>query len=383
MSTGFKYISLAETTGYGISAASYIEALLKAGIPVTWHPWVMVDGCYRPAVDVEQARTALSSMPDTRALRAAFHAPIDYDTVIVHMTPEHWPALVEPGKRMVGYTVWETDRLPLHWPRLLAGYDLVLTPSTFSRDVFAPHTDAPVVAVPHLPRSDWPRADAATLAAFRRRFAVEEDEFLFYTVNTWILRKAMWLTLQAFLLAFSPEDRAVLFIKTNPHGERHGAGWSPSRLLFERVMSNYPDPARVVFVPDELTYEDLGLLHLAGDAYVSLTHSEGFGMGAYDAAAAGTPVVMTGWSGQLDFLPAAHACLVDYELRRVREHLGDHVPQEQYWAQADLDHAIEWMRRLYENPGEARARGGRLGKHIAGEFDAESVTQRLLDALNG
>ncbi|HSH41781.1 MAG TPA: hypothetical protein VK973_06615 [Arenicellales bacterium] len=380
---GVKYISMAETTGYGMSAVGYARALLACGVPLTWHPMVWTSAGYVPAVDAGQARAALQTVSGIDDLHAAFHAPVEYDTVVVHMTPEHWPGAREPGKRMIGYTVWETDRLPLHWPPLLRGYDMILTPSRFSRDVFAPHTDSPVEVLPHLPRSDWPCADAASLGGLRRRFGVGENDFLFYTINTWILRKAMWLTLHAFLLAFSRNDNAVLLVKTNPHGEAEGQGWGPSRRLFDRIMANYSDPARVVFVSDELSSQDIGLLHLAGDAFVSLTRSEGFGMGAYDAATAGTPVIMTGWSGQLDFLPPEHACLVDCELQRVREHLGDHVPQEQYWAHADLDDAIGWMWRLYENPDEARRRGAGLKAHIARHFDSAGITRQLLEALNG
>lgn len=383
MIKGVKYISLAETTGYGLSAAAYIRALLKAGVPVTWWPRVMEHGRYVPAVDPAQVRAAFSSVPDLEDVHASFHASVEYDTVVVHLTPEHWPALRETGKRMIGYTVWETDRLPLHWPPLLEGYDLILTPSAFSREVLAPHADSPVRVMPHLPRTDWPCADAASLAAFRRRFGVGENDFLFYTINTWILRKAVWLTLHAFLLAFSDTQQAALLIKTNPHGEAEGKGWGPSRRLFDRIMANYPDPAPVVFVPDELSHDDIGTLHLTGDAFISLTRSEGFGMGAFDAAAAGTPVIMTGWSGQRDFLPPEHACLVDFELRQVREHLGDHVPQEQHWAHADLDHAMDWMRRLYDNPAEARRRGAGLQAHIAEHFTTGSITRRFLEALRG
>lgn len=384
MIRGVKYISLAETTGYGLSALAYIRALLGAGLPVTWHPRVMIDGYYLPARSVDQAAAAFTSLPDIGDLLSTFHAPVEYDTIVVHLTPEHWPAHIEPDKRMVGYTVWETDRLPLHWPHLFAGYDGILTPSTFSRDVIRPHTDSPVAVVPHMPRTDWPDADAEALSAFRRRFSIEPDDFVFYTVNTWIIRKAIWLTLQAFLLAFPDNERAVFVLKTSPDGELEGEGWGhSSRQLFDRVMANYPDPARVIFLPDELAHEDLGLLHLAGDAYASLTRGEGFGMGAYEAAAAGTPVIMTGWSGQLDFLPPEHACLVDYELRPVRERLGDHVPQEHYWAHANLEHAMAWMRRLYENRDEARSRGSRLEAHIAERFNADAVARRFLEALNG
>lgn len=381
--TGVKYISLAETTGYGLSAASYIKTLLEAGVPLTWHPKVVGRYGYQSATDVAQVKRALSSTTGPESLYKAFHAPIEYDVVVAHVTPEHWPAAIEYGKRMVGYTVWETDRLPLHWPLLLAGYDVILTPSSFSRDVFAPHTASPVLVLPHLPRVDWPDADPGSLAAFRRRFGVGEDDFLFYTVNSWVLRKAMWLTLQAFLLAFTEEEQAVMLLKTNAYGEVEGGRRGESRRLYDRILSNYSDSARVVYVSDEISHEDIGYLHLSGDAFVSLTRSEGFGLGAFDAATAGTPVIMTGWSGPLDFLPPDHACLVDYELRRVTELLGDHKPREQHWAHADLEHAIDWMRRLYENPGEAKERGAKLKAHIAEHFDKASIMQRFLEALRG
>ena len=36
-------------------------------------------------------------------------------------------------------------------------------------------------------------------------------------------------------------------------------------------------------------------IHAIGDCYVSLTHGEGWGMGAFDAATLGKPVLITGW----------------------------------------------------------------------------------------
>lgn len=380
---GVKYISLAETTGYGQSAVAYIRALLGVGIPVTWQPMIMTRNGYEPATDAEQAVAGLASLPNLDDLRAAFHARIDYEVVVVHTMPEYWPAALESGKRMIGYSVWETDRLPLHWPALLAGYDMILTPSTFSRDVFAPRTDITVAVLPHLPRTDWPAGDAASLAAFRKRFGIEEHELVFYTINSWILRKAMWLALHGFLLTFTADEPVVFFVKTSQEGEMEGQPWGPVLDWFDGVLSNYVNPARIVLAPDELAYEDIGLLHLTGDVFVSLTRCEGFGMGAYDAATAGTPVIITGWGGQLDFLPAEHACLIDYELRRVKGHLGNHPSQEQYWAHADLDHAIEWMRHLYKTPSEARSRGRALKSHIADRFDPADITARLVALLKG
>jgi len=89
LTKGIKYISLAETTGYGLSAVAYIRALRMAGVPVTWHPRVHSPMGYRPATRVEEARSRLASVTGIDNLYDAFHAPVEYDTVVVHMTPEY------------------------------------------------------------------------------------------------------------------------------------------------------------------------------------------------------------------------------------------------------------------------------------------------------
>ncbi|MCZ7600737.1 MAG: hypothetical protein M5U09_27540 [Gammaproteobacteria bacterium] len=160
--------------------------------------------------------------------------------------------------------------------------------------------------------------------------------------------------MHAFLLAFTRQDEAVLLVKTTPYGEAEGYQGRSSRELFDAIVASHRNRARVEYVSSELD-DDIARLHLAGDAYVSLSRGEGVRLGAFDAACAGTPVIATGWSGHLDFLPADSACLVDYRLGRVGAHLFHHPPQEQYWALADLDHAIDWMRRLYRGQGR---RGG-------------------------
>ena len=44
-------------------------------------------------------------------------------------------------------------------------------------------------------------------------------------------------------------------------------------------------------------------IHNIGDCYLSLTFSEGWGMGAYDAALAGKPVIISDFGAQIEFVP--------------------------------------------------------------------------------
>jgi hypothetical protein len=91
------------------------------------------------------------------------------------------------------------------------------------------------------------------------------------------------------------------------------------------------------------------------DCYVSLHRSEGFGLTLAESMALGTPVIATGYSGNTDFMTDQNSYLVDWSPSRVGP--GDQIyPADGSWAEPDLDHASETMRRVWERPDEAAAR---------------------------
>jgi glycosyltransferase involved in cell wall biosynthesis len=127
----------------------------------------------------------------------------------------------------------------------------------------------------------------------------------------------------------------------------------------------------------------MSALHERGDCYVSLCRSEGWGLGAFDAAARGKPVIMTGYGGQTEFLSEDSAYRVDYRLVPVRAGFFQHsYTPDQNWAEPDLDHASRLFRHVFENREEARRRGCALGKHVRNSFDAGAVAKTFLDSIS-
>ena len=95
-----KYVSFHERSGYGEAARRYIAGLRNAGVKLTWSP--MTRG----------RRWGLGYEPFTgNRIGSEFdelcNIPMDYDGVIVHTIPEHFPLRWrhEPGRRIIGYTV--------------------------------------------------------------------------------------------------------------------------------------------------------------------------------------------------------------------------------------------------------------------------------------
>ena len=194
-----------------------------------------------------------------------------------------------------------------------------------------------------------------------------------------------WLTRRAYQDAFTRSDPVVLIIKTSSCGPRdyQADSLTATDVLVHEILAEYPAPAQVRCLHQELTSEQMRVLHHLGDGYVSLTHSEGWGLGAFEAAALGKPVIMTGWGGQLEYLTSEQAFLIDYDLIPVQDRLGQasyHSPQQ--WAQPDRTSAARWLRWVFEHPRQAREKAAPLSRRIPDRFGATAVTQKLLAAID-
>ena len=103
------------------------------------------------------------------------------------------------------------------------------------------------------------------------------------------------------------------------------------------------------------------LTTLAGldvDCYVSLHRSEGLGLTMAEAMSCGTPVIATGYSGNLDFMPEGSALLVDHDVVDIGP--GSFYPATGHWAEPDLDHAAALLRTVRDDAEvrfELRRRG--------------------------
>jgi hypothetical protein len=83
-------------------------------------------------------------------------------------------------------------------------------------------------------------------------------------------------------------------------------------------------------------------------------------------------VIATGYSGNLDFMDASTAYLVGHGLTEVGPGV-DIYPADGVWAEPDLDHAAEIMRRVVERPDEAAERGARARREILHRFSPEAT----------
>lgn len=379
---GIKYVSYGNRSGYASAARRAMLGLIRAGVPLTWTPLVAPWGREGPHTPFEG-----TSVGDAE-LDPYCNRRIPYDTVLVHALPDHYAGLAarEPGKRIVGGTVWEMEQIPGKFLDQLASVDLVVVPSEWNRKALL---DAglrvPVAVVPYTldptppaGRFGWPLR------------GIPDGTYVFYTVNSWEPRKNMEALLRSYLETFTAGEGVCLVIKTALRDMtrfRHGRVWEQlvSRTrdsvpwLVRRIRREYPRAAPVHLLPFETSGARIAALHRRGDCYVSLSHSEGWGLGAFDAAAAGKPVIMTGYGAPREYLPPEHAWLVDCE--EVEMPRASYVTYTARWADPDLAQARRLLRYAAEHPDEGRRRGERLAASVRERYDPAVVTELLLRAL--
>ena len=399
MTSGVKYIAYPNASGYGLAGLAYVRALHNAGVPVWWQPWFLwgeshlwtpADGL--PTLPLAQAAEGGAALADLRALVAACMRPIAYDTIVVHTVPEQFPEFVELGKRMLGYTVWETDALPGHWPPLLNAMHAIAVPSQMNAAIFRRDgVVRPVHVVPHVRRHAWSAAARDHALALRARLRIPDDHFVFYTIGAWDPRKALEALMVTFAQTFGAQERVTLLIKTSSTignaAERGGTLVEPRvREIAEAAARRLGRPRAnfAVIAADDISGRTIDAIHALGDCYVSLTHGEGWGMGAFDAAALGKPVLITGWGGQIDYLGEDYPGLIRHRLVPV----GGWLPHASYhpnqrWAEPDLEHAAALMRAAAARDAALLEAAERVCETITNRFAEPIVAKQLLAAIDG
>lgn len=395
MSQGVKFYSYFDISGYGLAALAYLRGLLNAGCPVHWVPLVRNDHGVTPLrpgdtpqlLDLAQDDASLA---DLAAIRAATASPLDHSTVFVQTVPEFWPRFFEPGKKNVGYTTWEADALPPHWKPLLDLADLICVPSEMNGRVFkAAYLRPPVHVVPHIRRHAWNDFTASELQAMRGSLGISPDHFIFYSINTWEPRKNIPLLLQSYLEAFNADSPVALILKTTVQGygpapfyPRQASAELASTAMADAALSHGRGQAQVCLLPYDLSGRGIDMLHAIGHCYVSASRGEGWALGAFDAATRGTPVLMTGWGGQLDYLGADWPGAIPFKMRTVPVWPSS-APSfwpPQRWAEPVFEDMVGAWRGAFADAQRHKAAAQAIAADITNRF-AEPVIARQLAAL--
>lgn len=278
----------------------------------------------------------------------------------------------------IGYWAWELEAFPHGWEHGFVGLDQLWCPSSFTAGSLGLRSPVPVTALPHLP--DWQRADR--IRARRSQATRPGSGFTcLFAFDLWstVGRKNPHGVIEAFQRAF-------------PLQATRDTSSLDARLLLKLASGKYFPEAtenlrrhcaadqRISLITDHLRADAVDDLYARADVLISLHRAEGFGLGLAEAMAAEIPVIATGYSGNLDFMPPGSAELVPFKLVPIAQTEGDYRAGN-LWAEPDIDAAAVALRRLATDSAyrQRLALAGRqaVEERLSAERLAGIVRQRL------
>lgn len=275
----------------------------------------------------------------------------NHDAVVFHLNPPqlmavlpYLPDSVSNAARRIGYWAWELDRMPAEWLRPSKFLHEIWSPSQFvAQTLRASIHDRPVFVVPHPAALTFEASPTLDRAAVRARLGIDKSTFVAvqsFSFISGITRKNPFGTIEAFDQAFRGTGDAMLVLRCRDTE----AFPEEARALYHTVSRSR---SRIYVATDALSIRDL---YAAGDAYVSLHRSEGFGLNLAEAMLSELAVVATGWSGNMDFMDSDCCLLAPYVLTSVADPQGAYVDNYARWAEPDVAAAARHLRLLYDQP---------------------------------
>lgn len=347
--------------GLAEGARLYARALLAEGYPVAIH---------NIAIDMPHGM-------DDSSLDAHIGDETPYGVNLIFVNPDYLDeAIAIIGRQRLGdrYLIacwfWELEVFPEAWLPALSLVDEVMVATCFIEKAVRRVTDKPVWHVP------LPVGEAIDSGLMRADFGLDEDAFIFlssFDFNSFMTRKNPIAVMKAFQMAFADGRPDVRLLIKASNGHRH-----PTKL--QELLAAASTDRRIIIRDEVIDRSNVQALQRCADAYVSLHRAEGFGLGLAECMRLGKPVIATAWSGNMDFMTAENSCLVDYELVPVGE--GEYLHHaNQRWAEPDVAHAAEQMRRVAEDSEFAATIGTQASLDIRNWLSPQETAHRIIKRL--
>jgi len=209
-----------------------------------------------------------------------------------------------------------------------------------------------------------------------------KEDFAFLFVGHWLRgdfgedRKNVGMMIKSFAMAFKNEKvKPALVLKTS------SATFSVRDR--EHIMKNIKSAlgtdygsVPVYLLHGDLTPEEMNGLynHPKVKAMLNFTKGEGFGRPLLEFSLTGKPIIVSNWSGHLDFLKEG-AVLLDGELKPVHESAADQfLLREGQWFNVSVSKALNTIRNVYKNYDNYKQGADTLATNNKKNFSLHAMT---------
>jgi len=217
-----------------------------------------------------------------------------------------------------------------------------------------------------------------------------KEDFAFLFVGHWLRgdlgedRKNVGMMIKTFAMAFKNEKvKPALVLKTSSAGFSVRDRESIVKKIRECLGSDY-GKVPVYLLHGDLTQSEMNGLyeHPKVKAMLNFTKGEGFGRPLLEFSLTGKPVIVSNWSGHIDFLKQG-AVLLEGELKEVHESAADDfLLKESKWFNVNISKALVSIKDVYKNYDKYKVDSFQLGKQNKQNFGLEKMTKLFDTILN-
>ena len=217
-----------------------------------------------------------------------------------------------------------------------------------------------------------------------------KEDFVFLFVGHWLRgdlgedRKNVGMMIKTFAMAFKDEKiKPALVLKTSSATFSVLDRENTIKKIREALGKDYGKVPVYLIHGDMQPYELNGLYeHPKVKAMLNFTKGEGFGRPLLEFSLTGKPVIVSNWSGHLDFLKEG-AVLLEGELKNVHESAADQfLLKESQWFNVNISKALQSIKDVYKNYDKYKVASFQLGKQNKQNFSLEKMTKLFDTILN-
>ena len=237
------------------------------------------------------------------------------------------------GKIKLMYAAWEESIYPKHWvEEVNQNLDGVIVTSSFVKRIFENSGIELPIFVGHLGIDEIDSNKTYSLKS--------KKAFKILHVSTLKERKGGDILLKSYFSTFTQEDEVVLIIKTTQNPD------NTIQNIISKISNSQKLP-EVEIIIDNLSDEEMVSLHKSCSIEVYPSRAEGFGFPQLASLYFCNPLVVTGYSGYMDFVGDHNAFLIDYKIEKaLKSDLGLIGSK---WAEPNIEDTQKYLRYLYEN----------------------------------
>jgi glycosyltransferase involved in cell wall biosynthesis len=217
-----------------------------------------------------------------------------------------------------------------------------------------------------------------------------KEDFAFLFVGHWLRgdlgedRKNVGMMIKTFAMAFKNEKvKPALVLKTSSAGFSVIDRETTIKKIREVLGKDYKS-VPIYLLHGDLTPSEMNGLyeHPKVKAMLNFTKGEGFGRPLLEFSLTGKPVIVSNWSGHIDFLKQG-AVLLEGELKPVHESAADQfLLRESQWFNVNISKALVAIKDVYKNYDKYKTASFQLGKQNKQNFSLSKMTKLFDTILN-